>query len=98
MTSADPMNGVRWGAMIVFPASTIGGECSKIGFSGCTIPALPLYVCRSAPESPQKILFMFKNIPFERVNWITSSFLIGTLFLSLTAVPTYLWFFGLDWF
>ena len=41
---------------------------------------------------------MFKNIPFEKVNWITSSFLIGTLFLSLTAVPAYLWFFGLDWF
>ena len=41
---------------------------------------------------------MFKRIPFERVNWITSSFLIGTLFLSLTAVPTYIYFFGLDWF
>jgi stearoyl-CoA desaturase (delta-9 desaturase) len=41
---------------------------------------------------------MFRNIPFEKVNWITSSFLIGTLFLSLTAVPAYIWFFGLDWF
>ncbi len=41
---------------------------------------------------------MFKNIPFDRVNWVTSSFLIGTLFLSLTAVPAYIWFFGLDWF
>jgi len=41
---------------------------------------------------------MFKRIPFERVNWITSSFLIGTLFLSLTAVPAYLYFFGIDWF
>ena len=41
---------------------------------------------------------MFSRIPFEKVNWITSSFLIGTLFLSLTAVPAYLWFFGLDWF
>ena len=41
---------------------------------------------------------MFKNIPFNRVNWITSSFLIGTLFLSLTAVPAYIWYFGLDWF
>ena len=27
------------------------------------------------------------RIPFERVNWITSSFLIGTLFLALTATP-----------
>jgi stearoyl-CoA desaturase (delta-9 desaturase) len=41
---------------------------------------------------------MFRNIPFEKVNWITSSFLIGTLVLSLTAVPAYIWYFGLDWF
>lgn len=40
---------------------------------------------------------MFR-IPFSRINWVTSSFLIGTLFLSLTAVPAYLWFFGVDWF
>ncbi len=41
---------------------------------------------------------MFSRIPFEKVNWTTSSFLIGTLVLSLTAVPLYLWNFGLDWF
>jgi stearoyl-CoA desaturase (delta-9 desaturase) len=41
---------------------------------------------------------MFKRIPFDRVNWTTSSFLIGTLAVSLTAVPAYLWHFGLDWF
>jgi stearoyl-CoA desaturase (Delta-9 desaturase) len=41
---------------------------------------------------------MFSRIPFEKVDWPTSSFLIGTLFLSLTAVPAYLWFFGIDWF
>ena len=41
---------------------------------------------------------MFPRIPFPKVNWITSSFLIGTLFLSLTAVPLYIWHFGLDWF
>jgi stearoyl-CoA desaturase (Delta-9 desaturase) len=41
---------------------------------------------------------MFSRIPFKRVNWKTSSFLIGTLFLTLTAVPLYLWHFGLDWF
>jgi stearoyl-CoA desaturase (delta-9 desaturase) len=38
------------------------------------------------------------RIPFERVNWQTSSFLIGTVILTLTAVPLYLWRFGLDWF
>jgi len=40
----------------------------------------------------------FLNIPMERVNWQTSVFLIGTLFLTLTAVPVYIWHFGLDWF
>src|ERR1700737_2000715 len=41
---------------------------------------------------------MFSQFPFHRVNWLVSSFLIGTLFLSLTAVPVYLYFFGIDWF
>ena len=41
---------------------------------------------------------MFPQIPFHRVNWLVSSFLIGTLFLSITAVPAYLWFFGIDQF
>jgi stearoyl-CoA desaturase (Delta-9 desaturase) len=41
---------------------------------------------------------MFARIPFDKVNWLISSFLIGTLFLSLTAVPAYLFFFGLDFF
>jgi len=38
------------------------------------------------------------RIPKDRINWTTSSFLIGTLFLTLTAVPLYLWYFGIDWF
>jgi hypothetical protein len=41
---------------------------------------------------------MFPQIPFRRVNWLVSSFPIGTLFLSVTAVPLYLWFFGIDCF
>ena len=41
---------------------------------------------------------MFLRIPAERINWKTSIFLIGTLVLSLTAVPLYLWKFGLDGF
>jgi stearoyl-CoA desaturase (Delta-9 desaturase) len=41
---------------------------------------------------------MFPRIPFDKVNWLISPFLIGTLFLSLTAVPAYIWFFGIDWF
>jgi stearoyl-CoA desaturase (Delta-9 desaturase) len=39
---------------------------------------------------------MFPQIPFRRVDWLVSSFLIGTLLLSITAVPVYLWFFGID--
>ena len=38
------------------------------------------------------------RIPFSRVNWITSSFLIGTALIAVTCVPVYLWRFGIDWF
>ena len=48
------------------------------------------------PET--QIYGMFSRIPFEKVNWQISSFLIGTLFLAVTAVPIYVWFFGLDAF
>jgi stearoyl-CoA desaturase (delta-9 desaturase) len=34
----------------------------------------------------------------ERINWVSSSFLIGTALLTVTALPVYLWFFGFDWF
>jgi stearoyl-CoA desaturase (delta-9 desaturase) len=48
-----------------------------------------------APAAPKRSIL---NLPFDRINWITSSFLIGTAALALTAVPVYLYFFGLDWF
>jgi hypothetical protein len=38
------------------------------------------------------------RIPIDRISWTTSSFLIGTFLLTLTAVPVYLWYFGVDWF
>ncbi|GHC07735.1 acyl-CoA desaturase [Cerasicoccus arenae] len=41
---------------------------------------------------------MFKNIPFNRVEWVTCIFLGLTLLTSLTAVPWYLYNYGLDWF
>jgi stearoyl-CoA desaturase (delta-9 desaturase) len=41
---------------------------------------------------------MFSRIPTDRINWTTSSFLIGTFLLSITAVPLYVWYFGFDWF
>jgi stearoyl-CoA desaturase (delta-9 desaturase) len=41
---------------------------------------------------------LFPNIPFNRINWTTSTFLIGTFLLAITAVPAYIWFFGITWF
>ena len=41
---------------------------------------------------------MIFRIPIDRINWTTSAFLIGTFVLALTAVPLYLWYFGVDWF
>lgn len=41
---------------------------------------------------------MLFRIPRDRINWITSAFLIGTFALTLTALPLYLWYFGIDWF
>ncbi len=53
----------------------------------------------SAPsEETLRAKRLFFRLPMERINWVTSFFLIGTLTLTLTAVPVYLWFFGLDWF
>ena len=40
---------------------------------------------------------MFR-IPWQRVNWPTSIFLAVTLLVTLTAVPVYLWVYGIDWF
>ena len=41
---------------------------------------------------------IFRRFPLDRINWTTSTFLIGTFFLTLTAVPAYIWAFGLSWF
>jgi stearoyl-CoA desaturase (Delta-9 desaturase) len=41
---------------------------------------------------------MFARIPFDRINWKTSSFLISTALIAVTAVPVYLWHYGLNWF
>src|SRR6266576_2706527 len=47
-----------------------------------------------AKMQPKRLFF---RLPFDRINWLTSSFLIGTAVLTLTALPLYLWFFGLAW-
>jgi len=39
-----------------------------------------------------------KNYPWHKVDWMNSAFLIGTLLVTLTAVPAYIWHFGMDWF
>lgn len=41
---------------------------------------------------------LFSRIPWDRVNWNTSIFLAVINTLALTAVPIYLWHYGLDWF
>lgn len=40
---------------------------------------------------------MFR-IPFKRVNWVTSIFLVTTALMALTVVPVYLFKYGIDWF
>ncbi len=39
---------------------------------------------------------MFPNVPFQRVNWVASSFLIATFFTAAIGTPLYLIRFGLD--
>lgn len=41
---------------------------------------------------------IFNRFPTDRINWTTSTFLIGTFVLALTAVPAYIWVYGLSWF
>lgn len=41
---------------------------------------------------------LFDRIPWHRVNWTTSIFLIVINSLAILAVPLYIWNFGLDWF
>ncbi len=41
---------------------------------------------------------MLSRIPWKYVHWENSIFLISTFVLTLTAVPVYIWNFGLDWF
>lgn len=38
------------------------------------------------------------RIPSSRINWTNSSFLIGTFVITCTAVPLYLWHYGVDAF
>ena len=48
------------------------------------------------PAAPSKRSIL--RLPFDRINWVTSSFLIGTLLIAITCVPLYLYHFGIDWF
>lgn len=43
-------------------------------------------------------LFRTLRLPADRIDWLNSSFLIGTALITLTAVPWYLIRFGIDWF
>jgi stearoyl-CoA desaturase (delta-9 desaturase) len=41
---------------------------------------------------------MSLNLPFDRVNWTTSIFLISTALIAVTVVPVYLWQYGINAF
>jgi len=41
---------------------------------------------------------LLSRIPWDRVNWKTSVFLAVINTLAITAVPLYIWHYGLDWF
>jgi stearoyl-CoA desaturase (delta-9 desaturase) len=41
---------------------------------------------------------LLSRIPWDRVNWKTSVFLAVINTLAVTAVPLYIWHYGLDWF
>ena len=41
---------------------------------------------------------LLSRIPWDRVNWKTSIFLAVLNILAVTAVPLYIWHYGLDWF
>ena len=41
---------------------------------------------------------LLSRIPWDRVNWKTSIFLAVINTLAVTAVPLYIWHYGLDWF
>ena len=58
----------------------------------------PADISQPVIRSFENFLPVVFRIPTDRINWTTSSFLIGTFFLTLTAVPLYLWYFGVDWF
>ena len=68
------------------------------------VPSLlpePATLSRAIAPSPNQKPLREKtllHVPRHRINWITSSFLIGTVLLTVTAVPLYIWRFGLDWF
>jgi len=38
------------------------------------------------------------RIIWKNINWLNSVFLITTFLLTITAVPAYIWHYGLDWF
>jgi len=43
-------------------------------------------------------LLKILSLPLHRINWLTSSFLIGTAFFTVIGLPIYFWFFDLNWF
>ena len=53
---------------------------------------------RPAPIRAHALLRMPFRLPSTRINWVNSSFLIGTTIVTVTGVPFYLWHYGIDFF
>lgn len=62
------------------------------------LPPPPREVAAPLNSRPASATPTILNVPRDRINWTTSSFLIGTAALTFTAVPLYIWRFGIDWF
>lgn len=50
------------------------------------------------PGGTTRLVSVKLNLPFDRINWVNSSFLMGTALVTCTAVPLYLWHYGVDAF
>ena len=38
------------------------------------------------------------KLPWDKIHWVNSSFLIGTFLATVFAVPVYIWHYGFDFF
>lgn len=81
------------------PKKTVVARGIPVGYS-LAPPIVDVYLQFRAPAPilPDLTHYLMYRIPFDRVNWITSSFLIGTAAIAVFGLPIYLYHYGIDWF